>query len=182
MPRQGKGGEQVGIRLLAPEDGVRGERPRAQRGVGRGECLPAAVIQHAPGRVPSSGPSLRDAPAGRADLDRLRAVEAGVGRPEKVVEHHPRLPLAGELHGHAGQAQLLDIKDRVQYADNAALAVAFLVRDGSAVVDGIVFCLGHDAQRAVTGGDVLRREIVEHILREAKAQQLLPDRRRLRLR
>ena len=182
MPRQGKGGEQVGIRLLAPEDGVRGERPRAQRGVGRGECLPAAVIQHAPGRVPSSGPSLRDAPAGRADLDRLRAVEAGVGRPEKVVEHHPRLPLAGELHGHAGQAQFPDVIDRVLHVIALVFLVVCFPQHVSAVVDGIVFCLGHDAQRAVTGGDVLRREIVEHILREAEAEQLLPDRFRLRLR
>ena len=42
MPRQGKGGEEVGIRLLAPEDGVRGERPRAATASPRPRSPPAA--------------------------------------------------------------------------------------------------------------------------------------------
>ncbi len=139
VPRQGKGGEEIGIRLLAPEDGVRGERPRAQRGVGRGERLPAAVVQHAAGRVPGGGPSLRDAPVGRADLERLRAAEARIGRPQEVVEHHPRLPLAGQLHGHAGQAQLLDVVDRVLHVIALIFLVVGFPQHVSAVVDRIIF-------------------------------------------
>ena len=98
------------------------------------------------------------------------------------MEHHPRLPLAGELHGHAGQAQLLDIKDRVLHVIALVFLVVGFPQHVSAVVDGIVFRFDHDAQRAAAGGDVLRREIVEHILREAEAEQLLPDCFRLRLR
>ena len=89
--------------------------------------------------------------------------------------HPPRLLRAGQLHAHTGQAQLPDVVDRVQYADDAAFAVAFLVRDGSAVVEGVILRHGHDAHRAVTGGNVLRREVVEHSLRKAEIQQLLPE-------
>ena len=49
------------------------------------------------------------------------------------------------------------------------------MRDGSAVVEGVILRHGHDAQRAVTGSDVLRREVVEHSLRKAEIQQLLPE-------
>lgn len=138
-------------------------------------------MQHAAGHVSGEAPSILHVFIGRPDLEHLRAAEAGVGRPQEVVVHPPRLLCAGQLHAHTGQAQLPDVVDRVQYADDAAFAVAFLVRDGSAVVEGVILRHGHDAQRAVTGGDVLRREVVEHRLRKAEIQQLLPDRRRLRL-
>ena len=179
VPRHGKGREQVAVRPLPKEHGVGGVGLASERVVGRGERLPVPVIQHAAGHVSGEAPSILHVFIGRPDLEHLRAAEAGVGRPEEVVVHPPRLLRAGQLHAHTGQAQFFDVVDRVQYADDAAFAVAFLVRDGSAVVEGVILRHGHDAQRAVTGGDVLRREVVEHRLRKAEIQQLLPDRRRL---
>ena len=175
VPRHGKGREQVAVRPLPEEHGVGGVGLASERVVGRGERLPVPVIQHAAGHVPGEAPSILHVFIGRPDLERLRAAEAGVGRPQEVVEYPPRLLRAGQLHAHTGQAQLPDVVDRVQYADDAALTVAFLVRDGSAVVEGVILRHGHDAQRAVTGGDILRREVVEHSLRKAEIQQLLPE-------
>ena len=87
----------------------------------------------------------------------------------------PRLLRAGQLHAHTGQAQLPDVVDRVLHVIALMFLVVCFPQHVSAVVDGIVFRFDHDAQRAVAGGDVLRREVVEHSLRKAEIQQLLPE-------
>lgn len=89
--------------------------------------------------------------------------EAGGRCPEEMLNEHP--PLPGQLHAHAGDAQFLYI------IDGACGARAGPVGFHSPAVDRVVVHVHHHLDGPVTGGQVLRRQIVEHIVRYAQRQQ-----------
>ena len=85
-----------------------------------------------------------------------------------MLNEHP--PLPGQLHTHAGDAQFLYIIDGV-YVCVPLPPDPVRVGYPSPAVDRVVVHVHHHQDGPVTGGQVLRRQIVEHIVRYAQRQQ-----------
>ena len=96
------------------------------------------------------------------------------------MEHHPDLFLSRQTDGHAGDAQLFDVVDR--FDAGVGIPVGAVGGDDlPAVVHRVVMDISHHLRGVGAGGDVLRRQVVENVVREAQLQQLFADIRHLTL-
>ena len=139
--------------------------------VGCCEGLSAAVIQDAAAHLAVGCPAIRNLGVGRPELNGLRAVKAGLGKPQEVVENDPPLALIRYLHRDAGHADLFIVNRVLHYA--AVCSAARYGRYRSAAVCRYILNVRDDAQSAVAGSDILRGKVVQNILREAKLEQLI---------
>ena len=87
------------------------------------------------------------------------------------MENDPPLALIRYLHRDAGHAELLVVNRVLHYS--AVCSAAGYARYRSAAVCRLILNVRDDAQSAVAGCDILRGEIVQNILREAKLEQLI---------
>ena len=87
------------------------------------------------------------------------------------MENDPPLALIRYLHRDAGHADLFIVNRILHYA--AICSAAGYTRYRSAAVCRYILNVRDDAQSAVAGCDILRGEIVQNILREAKLEQLI---------
>ena len=118
--------------------------------VRRGIGFSVLVVQHSAGYLVAAGclnsccVSIR-----RPELERFRAVKAGVGFPYKVVENDPLVLLAGHIHA--------DARDR--HVQRFA-------------VFRVVGHINKNLLRTIAGGDILRREVVQDILGKTEVDEL----------